>query len=80
MKTLMAVVLGVSCISALFLTGCTIVTPVPGPDNQKAYLIECGTLVLNVCYEKADRMCPNGYTVISSQPTYNANSITVQCK
>lgn len=63
-----------------FIGGCVTTSSIPGPDNKQAFVIECGTMALSACYNEAAARCPNGYSLISSQPTYNANSITVQCK
>lgn len=70
----------IAILVAISITACATSERVPGPDGHTAFSIECGTMVIGECYRQAARDCPGGYTLISSQNTYNANQIFVQCK
>lgn len=57
-------------LSTSLLTGCATVTE-EGQDfhNKKYYGIDCSgaAISINVCYEKAAKLCPAGYTVIANE-------------
>lgn len=57
----------ISICGLLCLIGCATATPVIVPSGQIGYSIDCnGTAVsMNVCYEKAGQVCPNGYILIT---------------
>lgn len=66
---------------ASFLTGCTTVSEINRPDGVKEYLIGCGASTgWDVCYEKANTLCPNGYIDVSKEPGFNRKELTIQCK
>ena len=46
----------------LILLGCASVERRTGPDGAPAYLVKCGNAMKAKCTEKADELCPNGYT------------------
>ena len=54
-------------LTVLVSAGCT--TSEPG--GQVYYLVACGggsTGVPNICYARAEKLCPGGYTVLSGDP------------
>jgi len=54
-------------LTALISAGCT--TSEPGEPVY--YLVACGggsTGVSNICYARAEKLCPGGYTVLSGDP------------
>jgi len=68
----------------LFIMGCTTTQEIKRPDGQTEYLIACGaSLGWNVCYKKANKICPTGYkylcTIIfifpgAASPKFGANA------
>lgn len=53
--------------TALIFTACTTLEP----GQQVHYLVGCGgagTGLPNICYAKAEKLCPGGYTVLSGDP------------
>ncbi len=57
------------CSFFLFLSACATVTESSlSPNNKKVYGIDCsGKMVpMRVCYEKAAKLCPRGYRIISA--------------
>ena len=55
----------VAIVSILFLAGCTATQEIRRPDGTMEYLITCGVVSgWNVCYDKANHICPGGYTTL----------------
>jgi hypothetical protein len=57
--------------AALPLTACVLMTACAstsdsfkGPNGHPAYVVRCGSAVLDACYQKAGELCPNGYNPI----------------
>jgi hypothetical protein len=63
----------------LLLSACAKVTEMRDPDGGTQYLVGCyGALTpMSVCYNKADDLCPAGYTIIDQKDT-TSSSVTQQ--
>lgn len=63
----------------LFLGGCAKVTEMREPGGGIQYLVGCyGALTpMSVCYNKADELCPTGYTITNQNDT-TSSSVTEQ--
>jgi len=45
----------------LLISGCATSKSIQGPNGSQAYLISCGSAVIEQCYEEASKVCPGGY-------------------
>ena len=74
-------VTALAAIGGLALAGCTMATPIPGPNGERHALIECGasTPMAN-CYRRANQECPAGYTVLDEQHGFNRKQLRVRCE
>jgi hypothetical protein len=90
MRTLVA-----SFSTALVLSACATSKPIQGPNGGTAYLIKCGSAVIDACYEEAAKVCPKGYAFADRQTNPNGviipagnsllmargpNSMLIECK
>ena len=80
----------------LLLTGCASVSPEQfvGPNGNTAYSMRCSGMgrTLDDCYKKAEKLCPDGYTVIDAASSIIAfpmdggimavpqRSLSIECK
>lgn len=74
---------------SLSIAGCSTATPMRGPQGQQWVFIECDSIGLQFCYEKANEVCPQGYKLVKevnestpqifADPIYNIN-ITIDCQ
>jgi len=70
-------------VTALVSAGCSTTSE---PGERVYYLVACGggaTGVPNICYAKAEELCPNGYTILSEDyGTYGSEppSMRVACR
>lgn len=55
-------------LGGILLTGCAEIQPVhfTGPNGKDAYAMECSDWgrTIEMCYQKAGEVCPNGYTIV----------------
>ncbi|QUN06364.1 hypothetical protein KDN34_02545 [Shewanella yunxiaonensis] len=56
----------------LLLTACATSTPIQGPNGTQAFLISCGSAVIEKCYEEAAKVCPRGYVFLDKNGNENA--------
>lgn len=64
----------------LLLAGCTTTQEIRRPDGTVEYLIACGaSLGWNICYEKANQICPAGYTTLSEDAGFNRKELRIAC-
>jgi hypothetical protein len=65
-------------VAGIALSGCATSTQMRGPDGQVGYLIECpgAALSMGACFEKANSLCPAGYTVLDTRQQVGATSFT----
>jgi hypothetical protein len=74
-KNLVFVFLGVLPLSA-----CTTTQEIRRPGGEVEYLIACGaSLGWNICYDRANEVCPTGYTTISEQAGFNRKELRIAC-
>ena len=62
-------------------TGCTTTTKeIHFPDGTIDYLITCDARFgWNICYDKANEVCPSGYTTIFEDPGFNRKELRIAC-
>jgi hypothetical protein len=62
------------------LTGCTTTQEIRRPDGSVEYLIACGaSLGWNICYDKANKICPSGYKTLSEDAGFNRKELRISC-
>lgn len=65
----------------LMIVGCTTTSEIKRPNGEKEYLIGCGASSgWDVCYEKANELCPTGYSDLSKSAGFNRKELTIECK
>lgn len=70
--SLAAVLLGIG--------GCTTYQEIRRPDGSIEYLVACGaSLGWNICYEKANQLCPSGYNTLSEDAGFNRKELRISC-
>ncbi len=57
----------------LLIAGCATSKPIQGPNGTRAFLISCGSAVIDQCYEEAAKTCPSGYNFLDKNG--NSNSV-----
>ena len=66
--------------TAILLAGCTTMQEIQRPDGSTEYLIACGASTgFNVCYEKANKVCPSGYETLDEKSGINRKEIRINC-
>ena len=66
--------------AVLLLTGCTTTQEIRRPDGKVEYLVACGaSLGWNICYDKANQLCPNGYITLSEDAGFNRKELRIEC-
>ena len=69
-----------AAILILLLAGCTTTQEIRRPDGTVEYLIACGaSLGWNICYDKANQICPGGYTTLSENAGFNRKELRITC-
>jgi len=64
----------------LFSFGCTTTQEIRRPDGKKEFLIACGaSLGWNICYEKANKICPDGYETLNEKAGFNRKELRIVC-
>jgi hypothetical protein len=71
-------------VSALFIialaSGCTTTEAINRLDGSKDYVIACGAaLGWNICYSRANDVCPAGYRTVSQDGGFNRKELTISC-
>ena len=62
------------------LMGCTTTQEIRRPDGTIEHLIACGaSLGWNICYDKANEVCPSGYTTLSEVAGFNRKELRIAC-
>ena len=62
------------------LSACTDVQEIRRPGGVREYLILCGAATgFNVCYRRANELCPGGYENISEKGGFNRKELRVRC-
>ena len=69
-----------SSITVLLLAGCTTTQEIKRPDGAIEYLIACGaSLGWNICYSKANEICPTGYSTLAEDAGFNRKELRIAC-
>lgn len=64
----------------VLLAGCTTTQEIRRPDGAAEFLIACGaSLGWNICYAKANEICPSGYTTLSEDAGFNRKELRIAC-
>lgn len=60
--------------------GCTTTQEIRRPDGTTEYLIACGAaLGWNVCYDRANEVCPAGYKTLAEDAGFNRKELRIAC-
>jgi hypothetical protein len=66
--------------TSLFVTGCTTSQEIRRPNGESEYLIGCGASTgWNICYEKANELCPQGYKTLLEDSGFNRKELRIVC-
>ncbi|WP_036645395.1 hypothetical protein [Pantoea sp. A4] len=64
----------------LALAGCSTAQKISRPDGKNEYLIQCGASSgWDVCYSKANEVCPAGYTDLDKDGGFNRKELRILC-
>lgn len=67
-------------IGVIALFGCSTAQKISRPDGANEYLIQCGAGTgWDVCYSKANEVCPSGYVDVSKESGFNRKELRVKC-
>jgi hypothetical protein len=62
------------------MTGCATTQEIRRPDGTIEYLIACGaSLGWNICYDKANYICPSGYKTLAEDAGFNRKELRIAC-
>lgn len=62
------------------LAACTTAEEIRRPSGQVEYDIACGAAVgWNICYDRANKVCPTGYTTLSQDAGFNRKELRISC-
>jgi hypothetical protein len=65
---------------AALTAACTTTQEIRRPDGSVEYLVACGAATgWNICYEKANELCPGGYRTISEDAGFNRKELRLSC-
>ena len=66
--------------AAAILCGCTTAQSINRVDGGHDYVIACGAgLGWNICYSRANELCPTGYTTASKVAGFDRKELTISC-
>lgn len=69
-----------ACVGVALLVGCTTAQRIDRPDGTVDYEIACGAaLGWNICYDRAQKMCPAGYSTLSEDQGFNRKALRIKC-
>lgn len=67
--------------SACLLSACSTSQEIKRPDGSSEYDIQCGAASgWDVCYSKANEVCPGGYQDLSKEGGFNRKELHILCK
>ena len=65
---------------AVATSACTTTQEIRRPDGSVEYLVACGAnLGWNICYDKANELCPAGYKTLSEDAGFNRKELRIGC-
>lgn len=66
---------------AILLPGCSTSQEIKRPDGSSEFNIACGASTgWDVCYSKANEVCPGGYQDLSKEGGFNRKELRILCK
>ena len=67
---------------AVLCGACTTVAPINRPKGEaQEYVVACGSASgWNVCYSKANDLCPHGYRTIREDGGFNRKELQIRCE
>lgn len=70
----------VLAVAAVALAGCTATTEIRRPGGKVELLIACGASTpWSVCYNEANKRCPQGYDTVSERGGFNRKEMRIAC-
>lgn len=67
--------------AAFMLAACSTSQEIKRPDGSREYDIQCGAATgWDVCYSKANEVCPGGYQDLSKEGGFNRKELHILCK
>jgi hypothetical protein len=67
-------------LTLMLITGCTTLQEIKRPNGEVEYLIACGaSLGWNICYDRANKVCPTRYTTLSERSDFNRKELRIAC-
>jgi hypothetical protein len=71
---------GLAIVLLLLVAACTTTQQRTRPGGESEYVIACGAaLGWNVCYKRANEVCPGGYTTLSEDAGFNRKELRIAC-
>lgn len=62
------------------ISACTTTQEIKRPDGTKEFLVACGAATgWNICYNKANKLCPGGYTTLAEDAGFNRKELRISC-
>ncbi len=62
------------------LAACTTAEEIRRPGGKTQYIIACGAaLGWDICYDRANELCPQGYTDVNKSAGFNRKELTIEC-
>jgi len=62
------------------ISACTTSQEIKRPDGSTEYLVACGAGTgWNICYQKANELCPSGYNTLSEDAGFNRKELRIAC-
>lgn len=70
----------VMALALLGAAACTTTQATNRPDGNRDFVIACGAgLGWNICYDRANEVCPSGYKTVSREGGFNRKELTISC-
>lgn len=66
---------------ACLVSGCTTVASINRPTGEaQEYVVACGSgSGWNICYNKANKICPQGYKTLRESGGFNRKELFIRC-
>jgi len=67
-------------LAAVLISGCTTTQEIRRPNGDIEYVIACGASTgWNICYKKANKVCPTGFTTLNENAGFNRKELRIFC-
>ena len=64
----------------MLLSACTTTQEIKRPNGAIEYIVACGAATgWNICYERANKLCPAGYETLAEMPGFNRKELRIRC-